>query len=105
MMRLRTFTAVAALALIAVSTSAANAQFRPGSTPDGGRIRAICNDERFTGPEREDCVKMMRDAKTDKARAEAKAIIQDKLKERQKLYDEAIRNNGDAIRNSAKAPQ
>jgi hypothetical protein len=97
--------AAAALAIVVGTSVAAQAQFRPGSTPDGGRIRAICNDERFTAPEREDCVKTMRGAKNDKERAEAKAVIQDKLKERQKVYDEAMRKNADSIRNSAGAPQ
>src|SRR4051812_40366240 len=95
----RFFVGAAALALV-VGSSAAHAQFRPGSSPDGGRIRAICNDDRFTTPERKDCEEQMRAAKTSKERAEAKAMIQDRLKERQKVYDESIRKNQNAIESS-----
>jgi hypothetical protein len=96
----RFFVGAGALALMVGASASAHAQFRPGSSPDGGRIRAICNDDRFTTPERKICEEDMRAAKTSKERAEVKAAIQERLKERQKAYDESIRKNQNAIEQS-----
>src|SRR5262245_46142569 len=76
----------------------AHAQFRPGSSPDGGRVGAVCNQDLFTPFERRECTKMMRNAKNDAQRAEVKALVEERLKERRKEYDADLEKNERNIR-------
>jgi hypothetical protein len=86
---------------LTLSASAAHAQFRPGSTPDGGRVGSLCNDERLSRDDKQQCEKLMRKAKTAEERATVREMIQERVGERQKEIDEQIRKDPtlNALRN------
>jgi hypothetical protein len=78
--------------LVAVMTvgfvsSAYAGGFRPGESPAGGRIGAVCNSDFLSRPEQLDCIDKMKAAKTNAERKEIRDIIRENRKERQKERD------------------
>ena len=83
----------AALAVGLVSIAQAQG-FRPGSSPAGGRIGKICNDEHLDVAERTHCFESMKAAKNGTERNEIRDAVRAKLKDKQKAIDEARRIQG-----------
>ena len=76
-------TGVAVAAFVAVLASSAMADALRPSTVATVRASAICDTEVLAKPERKQCREMMRSASSDAQRAQLRAMISAKIKERQ----------------------
>ena len=78
---------ICAVPVAAQSQLDTNPAYRPGSTPSGGRIGRVCNNEILVRADQEECRKRMQAAKTPEERAKVRATVQEHLRAVQKDMD------------------